>query len=48
MALKNASSVCPLLPIPSERINRDAMDVVHHPCLGHPLDPWNYWSDGIP
>jgi hypothetical protein len=23
-----------------ERINRDTMDLIHLPCLGHHLDPW--------
>jgi hypothetical protein len=45
---KNALLVCPLLPISFECINRDAMDLVHHPCLGHPLDPWNSRSNGVP
>ena len=41
-------SVCSLLPISFERINRDAMDVVHHPRLGHYLDPWHSRSYGFP
>ena len=45
---KMHGSVCPLLPISFERINRDAMDVIHHPCLGHPLDPWNCRFDSVP
>lgn len=41
-------SVRSLLPISFERINRDAMDSVYRPCLGHYLDPWNSRSYGIP
>ena len=41
-------SVCLLLPISSEHINRDTMDVVHHPCLGQYLDPWDSRHYGFP
>ena len=41
-------SVCSLLPISFDRINRDAIDVVYHPCLGHFLDLWDSRSYGFP
>jgi hypothetical protein len=41
-------SVCSLLPISSERINRDTMGFVHRPCIGHHLDPRDSRPHGVP
>jgi hypothetical protein len=41
-------SVCPLLSISSERVNRDAMDIVHYSCHAHHLDPRNSRRYSVP
>jgi hypothetical protein len=38
-SLTTTSSVCSLLSVPSERINRDALDLVHRSYPAHRLDP---------
>jgi hypothetical protein len=40
--------VCSLLSIPSERVNRDAMDVVHRSYHAHRLDPRDSRCYGVP
>lgn len=42
------SSVRSFLSISSQRVNRDAMDLVHHSCPGHHLDPRDTQSHRVP